>query len=489
MSIPNPKDFVLFSRDLAMKRPAAVERQGNAKAAKTSPRSGPLRRPAAAPVKRETHLPVTSICGFLGAGKTTLLKHILESKHIEDDEFRCAVIVNDMAALNIDKTLIDQTSVIQSDEVIAMQNGCICCTLQSDLVDQIIGLAKKKCFDYMIIEASGVSEPSQIAQLFADCENHEDTPGHEHVLNDVARLDTCVTVVDCGDFLNNLTTVKEGPKKESFPQLLVEQIEYANVIILNKTDLVNQKQLQDIKDQVSILNPEAQMLTSQNSKIDVKQVVNTCLYKADDFKKTVQKIAQNEKVEEVWEKPCCFEKKQKGQIACCVTLCKPTKKSNLDTENSQVVLSRPFAQTRHETRFGITSFVYQARRPFHPQRFEDKFVEKFFILHEKPDESQPENPGKQPSKKAIMRRQEEANKKQLVRNKEIGTLLRSKGFLWIANRHDLMGIYSHAGNVLTIECPERRNHGAHLFVAPHWHFFEISPSVCYDRYLNSSSCF
>ena len=438
MSIRKPKDF--FPSLPAMKRPAA-ERQGKAKAAK---------RPAAA--QRETHLPVTSLCGFLGAGKTTLLKHILESKHMEDGEFRCAVIVNDMAALNIDKTLIDQTSVIQSDDVIAMQNGCICCTLQSDLVDQIIGLANKKCFDYMIIEASGVSEPSQIAQLFADCEDHEeDTPGHEHVLNDVARLDTCVTVVDCGDFFDNLTTVKEGPKKESFPQLLVEQVEHANVIILNKTDLVNQKQLQDIKDQVSILNPKARMLTSQNSKVDVKQVVNTCLYKADDFKETVQKIAQNEKVEEVWEKPCCFEKKQKGEIACCVTVCKPAKKSN-----SQVILSKPFAQTRHETRFGITSFVYQARRPFHPQRFEDKFVEKFFILHEKPDESQPENPGKQPSKKAILRRQEEANKKQLVRNKELGTLLRSKGFLWIANRHDLMGIYSQAGNVLTIECPERR---------------------------------
>jgi len=113
----------------------------------------------------ETLLPVSLLCGFLGAGKTTLLKHILETKHAEED-FKCAVIVNDMAALNIDKSLIDQSSLVQSDKVIAMQNGCFCCTLSNDLVDQIIELASKNMFNYMLIEASGVSEPSQIAFLF-----------------------------------------------------------------------------------------------------------------------------------------------------------------------------------------------------------------------------------------------------------------------------------------------------------------------------------
>ena len=100
-------------------------------------------------------LPVSLLCGFLGAGKTTLMKHILETKHAEEG-FKCAVIVNDMAALNIDKSLIDQSALVQSDEVIAMQNGCFCCTLQSDLVDQIISLTNKKIFNYMLIEASGV---------------------------------------------------------------------------------------------------------------------------------------------------------------------------------------------------------------------------------------------------------------------------------------------------------------------------------------------
>ena len=155
-------------------------------------------------------MPVSLLCGFLGAGKTTLLKHVLETKHAEEN-FKCAVIVNDMAALNIDKSLIDQSALVQSDEVIAMQNGCFCCTLQNDLVEQIISLAEKKIFNYMLIEASGVSEPSQIAPLFELCDDEHDHEA-EHKegpeLGEVARLDTCVTVVDAAEFYNNLGSMK-----------------------------------------------------------------------------------------------------------------------------------------------------------------------------------------------------------------------------------------------------------------------------------------
>merc|ERR1712183_585512 len=157
----------------------------------------------------DTRLPVSLLCGFLGAGKTTLMKHILETKH-EEKDFRCAVIVNDMAALNIDKALIDQSALVQSDEVIAMQNGCFCCTLQSDLVDQIKSLAEKKMFDYMLIEASGVSEPSQIAPLFDLCDDehdHESEHKEGPQLGEVARLDTCVTVVDAAEFYSNLDSM------------------------------------------------------------------------------------------------------------------------------------------------------------------------------------------------------------------------------------------------------------------------------------------
>merc|ERR1712088_191519 len=163
-------------------------------------------------------IPVTLLCGFLGSGKTTLLKHILETKHTEE-EFKCAVIVNDMAELNIDKTLIDQTSLIQSEEaMVGMQNGCICCTLQSDLVEQIVRLTQMKQFNYILIEASGVSEPHEIAPLF-ELDDHEHDPddedadheGHDHSkpqLGEVARLDTCVTLIDSADFYNNLGSMK-----------------------------------------------------------------------------------------------------------------------------------------------------------------------------------------------------------------------------------------------------------------------------------------
>ena len=155
-------------------------------------------------------LPVSLLCGFLGAGKTTLMKHVLETKHAEEN-FKCAVIVNDMAALNIDKSLIDQSALVQSDEVIAMQNGCFCCTLQSDLVEQIISLANKKIFNYMLIEASGVSEPSQIAPLFDLCDDehdHEEEHKEGPQLGEVARLDTCVTVVDAAEFYSNLDSAE-----------------------------------------------------------------------------------------------------------------------------------------------------------------------------------------------------------------------------------------------------------------------------------------
>ena len=149
-------------------------------------------------------LPVTLISGFLGAGKSTLLRNILEAKKSEKADFKCAVLVNDMAELNIDKSLIESSGLVRSDEVISMQNGCVCCNLSGDLIEQIVNLTKSETkFDYLIIEASGVSEPAAIAALFEE-EGDEDHEGHDHVahphLYDVARIDTIVTVVDAADF-------------------------------------------------------------------------------------------------------------------------------------------------------------------------------------------------------------------------------------------------------------------------------------------------
>ena len=200
-----------------------------------------------------------------------------------------------MAELNIDKSLIDNTSLIQSEEaMIGMQNGCICCTLQSDLVDQIVALTQKKKFNYIIIEASGVSEPHEIAPLFEiddheQCEENNDIV-HDHSkpqLGEVARLDTCVTLIDSADFYTNLGSMKTYDNSTivgTIPELMMDQVEFANVILLNKVDLVKEQQQKDIMEKLQLLNPKAKIVKTLQSKIDVMEILNTSLYKdKDDF--------------------------------------------------------------------------------------------------------------------------------------------------------------------------------------------------------------
>ena len=294
-------------------------------------------------------LPVSLLCGFLGAGKTTLLKHILETKHAEKD-FRCAVIVNDMAALNIDKTLIDQSALVQSDEVIAMQNGCFCCTLQSDLVDQIISLVdNNKLFNYMLIEASGVSEPSQIAPLFDLCDDDHDpdnpVPDHDHdkpQLGEVARLDICITVVDSAEFYNNLDSMKTYENGESIgtiAELMMEQVEFSNVVIVNKIDLVSEDQKSDIIEKIGVLNPAAKVIESLQSKVNAAEILNTCLYRAaavkEQFWMRATKVAAEKNVEAKM-LDCCETSMAKDGKKCCKSSSKDGK--FLDSGLSQVAL-------------------------------------------------------------------------------------------------------------------------------------------------------
>ena len=297
------------------------------------------------------------LCGFLGAGKTTLLKHILETKH-EEKDFRCAVIVNDMAALNIDKSLIDQSALVQTDEVVAMQNGCFCCTLQSDLVDQIINLSEKKLFNYMLIEASGVSEPLQIAPLFELCDDEHDpndpnAGDHNHdgkpQLGEVARLDTCITVVDSAEFYNNLGSMKtyeQGETIGTIAELMMEQVEFSNVVVVNKGDLVSGEQQHDILEKIALLNPNAKVVKSVQSKVNPMEILNTKLFNAsknnDEFwmKAAREKVEAAEKAEA--ESLECCEKSMAAQGKKC---CKSQSKDGklLDSGLSQVLISQCYS--------------------------------------------------------------------------------------------------------------------------------------------------
>jgi len=379
-------------------------------------------------------VPVTLLCGFLGSGKTTLLKHILESKH-DEEEFKCAVIVNDMAEINIDKSLIDNTNLIQSDEsMVGMQNGCICCTLQSDLVTQIIQLTQKKKFNYIIIEASGVSEPHEIAPLFDIEQEHNHEEGeevdHEHPegpqLGEVARLDTCVTMIDSADFHNNLGSMKtydDCNMVGTIAELMMDQVEFANVICLNKCDLVKEKQVTDLYDKISMLNDKAKIIKSVQSKIDVKDILNTHMYKDK---------------EEFW-----------------VTSTK--QEANIEARAGK---DAPDACT---ARFDIKSFVYRARKPFHPGRLNDLVLKPFFMDPfanydeededgETPELSDEEKLKKEQDKREQLEKtQAEATEKQKKRTDLMGELLRSKGFFWLATSNDVIGGWQQAGNVLRIE--------------------------------------
>lgn len=435
----------------------------------------------------DSRLAVTLLSGFLGVGKTTLLRHILENK---TTNFKCAIIVNDVAELNIDKALIDQSSIVQSDDVIAMQNGCVCCTLKSDLVEQIIEMASRKevddfdmtstgVFDYMIIEASGIAEPSEIAKIFEECDedhDHEAEHGEDDksaVLHDVAKLDTCVTVVDAADFFSKLESVQTVRDNATHAQLIVEQIEYSNVVLINKTDLVSQKQIDKIMDHISLLNPKARILTTKLSAIDVKEVLNTKLYNAEDFSDFLSQAIEAEE-----EKECCKKSINKGESPCC------RRARTIDSGVSQVLLSsKKLAKTRHESRFGISSFIYKARRPFHSTRFHSDFVNQYFQFIDTEEEEEEEdcdddNEGmddeeeeetagdekkdadmeeEELPEEALRLQQESAVLKSKLRLIDFGSILRSKGFVWTAHSHDMIIIYNQAANAVTMEIEDHWN--------------------------------